>query len=88
MPFSFDKLLSHYRYTWALTSMVFGVTTMMGVFADMVGKHDPNNCLYPGDGCKFQKHCQLSVMGIRKIRGRLLRSNTNLCQFHDSVFNT
>src|SRR5690554_1091668 len=30
----------HYRYTWALTSMVFGVTTMMGVFADMVGKHD------------------------------------------------
>jgi len=41
MPFSFDKLLSHFRYTWALTSMVFGVTTMMGVFADMVGKHDP-----------------------------------------------
>lgn len=31
----------HYRYTWALTSMVFGVTTMMGVFADMDGKHDP-----------------------------------------------
>ena len=33
------------------------------------------------------KHSQLSVMGIRKIRGRLLRSNTNLCQFHDSIFN-
>ena len=56
----------HYRYTWVLTSMVFGVTTMMGVF----------------------EHCQLAVMGIRKICGRLLRRNTNLCQFYDSVFNT
>ena len=30
----------HYRYTWVLTSMVFGVTTMMGVFADMDGEYD------------------------------------------------
>ena len=36
----------HYRYTWVLTSMVFGVTTMMGVFAGQImknGKDKLNN---------------------------------------------
>lgn len=29
----------NYRYTWVLTSMVFGVTTMLGVFAGQIMKH-------------------------------------------------
>ena len=35
----------HYRYTWVLTSMVFGVTTMMGVFAGQIMKNGKNKLL-------------------------------------------
>ncbi len=62
-----------YRYTWVLTSMVFGVTTIF------------NRCLYFRTGSQFQKYCQFPAMGIRTIYGRLLWSFTNLCQFHDSI---
>lgn len=32
----------HYRYTWILTSMVFGVTAMLGVFAGQIMKYGKN----------------------------------------------
>ena len=35
----------HYRYTWILTSMVFGVATMMGVFAGRIIKEGNNKLL-------------------------------------------
>lgn len=35
----------HYRYTWVLTSMVFGVTTMMGVFAGQIMKNGKDKLL-------------------------------------------
>jgi predicted acyltransferase len=44
-----------YRYTWVLTSMVFGVTTMMGVFAGQIMKY----------GKDKKKNCQLLfVIGV------------------------
>lgn len=55
----------NYRYTWVLTSMVFGVTTMLGVFAGQIMKYGTD---------KLRNSGLLFIIGLALLLGGWLLS--------------
>ncbi len=55
----------NYRYTWVLTSMVFGVTTMLGVFAGQIMKNGTD---------KLKNSRMLFIIGLALLLGGWLLS--------------